>query len=161
MAAAKVWHNSSNYMKNFCIIPAFALLLTVTQTAVAQSSSAAQQSMLSDTESSASAAGRVAYSTLTGKVVDADGQPLVGATLLIKGTRNACITDGQGRYRFDTPVTPQQVLLVEAAGYVGRNLTPAECALTDVTLQRDPAVRVKRGGKRAGQVTRSGNAFLQ
>ncbi len=39
--------------------------------------------------------------TFTGKVVDENGEPLVGASVLEKGTENVSITDGEGIYRLE------------------------------------------------------------
>lgn len=89
---------------------------------------------------------------IVGQVIDADGHPLIGATLLVKGTTNAYMTDGDGNYHITAPVYKKQVLAVEAAGYLPRLITLTTCQLPVVALERDPAVRIKRTGKRAGQV---------
>ena len=39
-----------------------------------------------------------AQQTVTGKVVDAGGQPVVGATVLVEGTTNGVITAGDGSF---------------------------------------------------------------
>src|SRR5690606_24155911 len=39
----------------------------------------------------------------TGKVVDQDGNPVVGATVLVKGTKSGVTTDETGTFRINLP----------------------------------------------------------
>ena len=39
--------------------------------------------------------------TVTGRLLDADGGPLIGATVKVAGTQNATVTDADGRYSLD------------------------------------------------------------
>ncbi|UOQ73932.1 carboxypeptidase-like regulatory domain-containing protein [Hymenobacter cellulosilyticus] len=64
---------------------------------------------------------------LVGYVVDAEGQPLSSAMLLVKGTQNVYITDSEGRFQLTSPVYQKQVLTVESAGYITR-LVPSTTA---------------------------------
>ena len=53
--------------------------------------------------------------TLKGKVVDPDGKPLAGATLVIKGTTTGTITDNEGNFKLkDVPLDKEVVI-----SYVG------------------------------------------
>jgi hypothetical protein len=123
----------------------------------------AQQLVANDLEKTVGPAPslRLDCQTLSGQVVDMDGQGLVGATLLIKGTSNAYITDGQGNFKMTAALYRKQVVAVEAAGYLPQYITLNNCTLPLITLERDPTMRIKRGGKRAGQVVRSGEAYRQ
>ena len=42
--------------------------------------------------------------TVTGSVTDPEGYPLVGATVLVKGTANGTVTNSEGRFEFNVPV---------------------------------------------------------
>ena len=104
---------------------------------------------------------RLSCAPLVGQVTDAEGQPLIGAMLLVKGTSNVYITDNEGRFQLTAPVYQKQVLTVESAGYTTRLVTLTDCKIPSLVLERDPSAKIKRTGKRAGQVTRYGDAFMQ
>ena len=54
--------------------------------------------------------------TVTGKVTDQAGQPLVGTTVIIKGTNTGVTTNADGDYSI--PVSgPDNVLVVSYVGY--------------------------------------------
>lgn len=50
--------------------------------------------------------------TISGTVKDANGDPLPGATVLIKGTQIGAISDDTGNYTIDIPAEPNGVVLV-------------------------------------------------
>lgn len=50
-----------------------------------------------------------AQRTVTGKIMDATGQPLVGASVLIKGTSLGTTTDDQGRFTLSIPVNANSI----------------------------------------------------
>ena len=97
---------------------------------------------------------RLACAPISGKVFDPNGEPLVGATLLIKGTQQVYVTDSEGKFRFTDPVYEGQVLAIEAAGYNTLNVALANCTIPRLVLERTASARIKRSGKRAGQVIR-------
>lgn len=97
---------------------------------------------------------RMACAPIIGKVFDPEGQPLVGATLLVKGTHQVYVTDSEGKFTFSDPVYEGQVLAIGAAGYTTRDVLLADCNLPRLVLARAPTAHIKRSGKRAGQVTR-------
>lgn len=103
---------------------------------------------------------RLACAPLGGKVYDPNGRPLMGATLLIKGTQKVYVTDTTGHFRFTAPVYEGQVLTVQAAGFRLREVPLNDCALPRLVLERNPEAHLRRSGKRAGQVTRMGNSKL-
>lgn len=100
---------------------------------------------------------RLACAPIVGQIFDPNGQPLAGATLLVKGTHEAYVTDSQGRFQLTNPVYEGQVLTVEAAGYQLQDVPLTDCALPRLVLTRAADARIKRTGKRAGQVVRLHN----
>ena len=63
---------------------------------------------------------------VTGKVTDADGEPLPGATVVVKGTSTGIVTDMDGNYSID--VTQGQLLNFSFIGYIDK-----EVAVTNQT----------------------------
>ena len=41
--------------------------------------------------------------TITGKVIDKNGEPIIGANVLVKGTTNGTVTDVDGNYTLEVP----------------------------------------------------------
>lgn len=54
---------------------------------------------------------------ITGKVVDADGQPLVGVNVVLEGTRIGTITDAEGKYSLEVPELKGNIIF----SYLGYN----------------------------------------
>ncbi|MVN77146.1 TonB-dependent receptor [Hymenobacter sp. HMF4947] len=63
--------------------------------------------------------------TLTGQVLDADGRPVIGATVVEKGTNNGTGTDGAGRFVLRAR-TAQPRLVVSALGYAGQEVSAGD-----------------------------------
>ena len=53
---------------------------------------------------------------VSGTVINADGDPLVGATVLVKGTTVGALTDSDGKYRVDVP-EGSGILVISFIGY--------------------------------------------
>lgn len=104
---------------------------------------------------------RLACSRLDGQVLDAEGKPLIGATVTVKGTPHTFITNGEGHYLVDAPVYQGQVLEIEAAGYTTQELTLTDCTVPVAGLELAAGTRIKKKGKRAGQIVRFGTADMQ
>lgn len=68
--------------------------------------------------------------TIQGRVTDAVGVPLPGATVLVPGTQNAASTDANGNFRLSVPTTTPQ-LAVSSIGYTTqtRSLRPTDSTL--------------------------------
>lgn len=86
-------------------------------------------------------------STLTGKIYDKERDPLVGATVRIKGSTHEVITNIHGDYKFTTAQKPPLVLVVSYAGYETQeftinNSTPADIILTETRGQLNDVVVV-------------------
>ena len=90
-----------------------------------------------------------------------DGKPLIGATVTVKGTQNLYITNSEGRYLVEVPVYQNQILEVEAAGYTTREISITDCSAPVVGLELAAGTRIKKNGKRAGQIVRFGTADMQ
>ncbi len=73
---------------------------------------------------SAAASHRPTY-RLTGQVSGPNGQPLPGATLLVKGTQTVVSTDAAGEYKLTVPAQTPTVLVASYAGYEDQTLTAA------------------------------------
>lgn len=74
-------------------------------------------------------------STISGKVLDENGEPLPGATVIEKGTSNGSITDVEGNFTLN--VGEEAVLLVSFVGYKSQEITVGEQTQFDVSLQPD------------------------
>ena len=107
--------------------------------------------------SSAARPMRLACAPLTGTIYEPNGQPLVGATLLVKGTHDVYVTDSEGKFRITDPVYQGQTLVVGAAGYTPQEMALTDCTLPRLVLEQAEGTRIKRSGKRVGQVVRLNN----
>lgn len=97
---------------------------------------------------------RLACAPLDGQVFDPNGQPLLGATLLIQGTHQVYVTDSEGKFQLTDPVYQGQVLTIQAAGYNSRDIPLADCTIPRLVLEKAAGARIRRNGKRMGQVIR-------
>src|SRR6056300_1377431 len=55
--------------------------------------------------------------TITGKVIETNGDPVIGATALIKGTNKGAITDVDGSFTITYNADPNAILNVSYVGY--------------------------------------------
>ena len=55
--------------------------------------------------------------TLAGTVTNPDGDPVAGAEILLRGSREATRSDEEGRFRLDSVATGSQTVVVSAPGY--------------------------------------------
>lgn len=115
----------------------------------------------SENTAAPAAAPRLACSKLDGQVLGINGKPLVGATVTVKGTPHLCITNSEGRYLVNVPVYQGQILEIEAAGYTSREVALADCTAPVVGLELANGTKIKKKGKRAGQIVRFGTADMQ
>jgi len=75
-----------------------------------------------------------AQTTVTGTLTDAGDQtPLIGATILIKGTSGGTVTDFDGNYSVTVP-GPDAVLVVSYTGYQGLEIPVEGRSQIDLTL---------------------------
>lgn len=73
---------------------------------------------------------------VTGTVIDENGEPLPGATILIKGTSQGTVSDASGRFRISAPGN-DAVLVFSFIGYTSEEITVGNQAVVDVTLLPD------------------------
>ena len=91
--------------------------------------------------------------TVKGAVKDAKGEPIIGATVTEKGTKNATVTDFDGNYSLN--VSSRNAVLV--VSYIGYNTQEVKAG-SDVTLEEDNAllnevVVIGYGTQRKGDIT--------
>ena len=91
--------------------------------------------------------------TVKGVVKDAKGEPIIGATVTEKGTKNATVTDYDGNYTLNV-ANRNATLVVSYIGFTTQEIK----AGNDVTLQEDNAllnevVVIGYGTQRKGDVT--------
>ena len=76
--------------------------------------------------------------TVSGRVSDAQGQPLPGVTVLLKGTALGTSTDANGYYALAGVPSQRATLVFSFVGYVARELpAPAPGTALNVVLQAD------------------------
>ena len=88
-----------------------------------------------------------------GVVTDAKGEPIIGATVTEKGTKNATVTDFEGNYSLNV-ANSNAVLIVSYIGFINQEVK----AGSNVTLQEDNAllnevVVIGYGTQRKGDIT--------
>ena len=73
--------------------------------------------------------------TIKGTVVDATGQPIIGANVSVKGTTIGIITDIDGKYTLQVP--NNSTLAISYIGYVSQNIAVGNQSTINVTLKED------------------------
>ena len=73
-----------------------------------------------------------------GKVVDVNGEPIIGATIKVEGTSNGTITDFDGNFALD--VAENSMLEVSYIGYKSHELKAVAGKALSVTLREDTEV---------------------
>ena len=80
--------------------------------------------------------GAYAQNTVTGTVVDASGEPLIGASVQVKGTKSGAVTDLDGHFTISN-VKDGSDITISYVGYTSQTLTLKGSAPVTVTLQED------------------------
>ena len=73
--------------------------------------------------------------TITGQIVDATGEPVIGANVLVKGTTNGTVTDIDGKFSLN--VDAGAVLEISYIGYLSQEIVVGNQAVINVTLRED------------------------
>lgn len=73
---------------------------------------------------------------VTGVVVDANGEPVIGANVVVKGTTNGTITDFDGNYSIEG-VSANDVLAISYIGYISQEIAVGSQSTINVTLRED------------------------
>jgi hypothetical protein len=86
------------------------------------------------------------------------GSPLVGATILVKGTYIARTTNEEGFFTFDLPAVPTQAphLLVSSAGFAPQDFLINSCEPLAIELQILEGTKFKKRGKHKGFIKQTG-----
>ena len=75
-----------------------------------------------------------AQRTITGTVTDANGDPLIGASILIKGTSTGTVSDIDGSFTLEVP-DETAVLVISYTGYATQEVTLGASNVVDVVLE--------------------------
>ncbi len=94
------------------------------------------------------AAGVLRMTTVRGKILDENGRPLAGATVLEKGTRRAVSTNAQGEYTLLVPAGRPTTLAYGYAGYQDDEARFDGQALSSVVLVPRAKADAPRKAKR-------------
>lgn len=78
----------------------------------------------------------VAQRTITGKVVDKNNEPLIGATVLLRGTAIGTVTDIDGAYSLDVP-RDAEALLFSYTGYTTIAVAIGTSNVINATLEEE------------------------
>ena len=73
--------------------------------------------------------------TVSGQVTDAQGEPIIGASIVIKGTTKGAVTDVQGHFTID--VAPGQVIEISCIGFEKQAVKVSGQKSYKITLQED------------------------
>lgn len=100
---------------------------------------------------------------VTGKIVDANGQAVVGATIKLSNSNQVTASDGRGIYRLSDVPLGNQIIVVNAIGYLeGRQQvkvvlkeTTVDFILTSASEDLDEVVVIGYGVARKKQITGS------
>ena len=75
-------------------------------------------------------------STVRGKVVDVSGEPVIGASVVVKGTTTGVITDLDGNFILSN-VSGKAVLVISYVGYKPQEIAVSGKSAINVTMQED------------------------
>lgn len=94
--------------------------------------------------------------TIRGRVSDPDQEPLIGASILIKGSERGTVTDISGEFQIQAAAT--DVLIVSYTGFAVKEVpvgsqTQLDIVLEPEDLRLDEVVIVGYGAQRSSQVT--------
>lgn len=81
----------------------------------------------------------LAQRSVTGTVTDESGDPLIGASILVKGTSSGTVTDLDGSYKVDVP-DGSNILIVSYTGYSTTEVELGASSVVDITLNEGVAL---------------------
>jgi len=74
--------------------------------------------------------------SLSGKVVDGTGAPVIGAAVMVAGqTSNGTVTDVEGQFKLNVPANAK--LIVSCLGYADKTVEVGNQSFINVTLEED------------------------
>lgn len=74
--------------------------------------------------------------TITGKITDDNGQPVSGASVIIKNTRSGTSTDAKGDFTISVPASAK-AFIVSAVGFVSQEIAIGTEAVLTINLKQD------------------------
>jgi TonB-linked SusC/RagA family outer membrane protein len=82
--------------------------------------------------------GAIAQTNVSGKVLDVAGDPVIGASVVVKGTTDGIMTDVDGKFNFSTSKTPPPplMLIISYVGYKTQEVVYSGRAI-EIVLQED------------------------
>jgi hypothetical protein len=83
-----------------------------------------------------------AFVAMSGKIEDENGRPLVGATVLLKGSSTGTSTDANGTYTLEVPAGGDNALIYGYGGYEDQEVHSRGTQPVDVTLT--PRAKTKK-----------------
>ncbi|MHB9141263.1 MAG: SusC/RagA family TonB-linked outer membrane protein [Paludibacter sp.] len=97
--------------------------------------------------------------TISGIIVDANGEPLIGVNVIIKGTQTGTITDANGKFSIPGESVNNAVLSISYIGYDTKEVIPTgqllRIQLTESSKSLDEVVVVGYGTQRKKDLTGS------
>ncbi|MEM9885020.1 MAG: mucoidy inhibitor MuiA family protein [Bacteroidota bacterium] len=79
--------------------------------------------------------------TLTGRVLDADsGEPLIGASVFIKGTNVGTVTDVNGCYTLNSPLLKNGTIVVSYTGFSTKEVAVQNSSRIDIPIEEGVAL---------------------
>ena len=76
--------------------------------------------------------------TISGRITDTSGEPVIGASVVVKGTTNGTITDFDGKFSLNAP--PQGTLTISYIGYKKMEISINGQQTVNVTLKEDTEI---------------------
>lgn len=73
--------------------------------------------------------------TVTGTVTDVNHEPLIGVSVLVKGSKTGTVTDLDGN--FSIKASPKSVITVSYIGYASQQITPGSKTHLDIVMKED------------------------
>ncbi len=116
--------------------------------------------------------GAMAQRTISGKVTDKQSQPLIGASVLVKGSTTGTVTEVDGSYSLTVPANNTgSILLISYTGYLSQEIALGASNVVDAQLEENAqqlnevlvtSIGIKRDKKALGySVTNLSGSDLQ
>ena len=77
--------------------------------------------------------------SIAGKIMDESGQPVVGASITVKGTRLGTYTDANGNFALTVPATAR-TLVITSVGHAAQEVSLGNLTTFNVTMRQEAAV---------------------